>query len=273
MPYSNWRWPNLPGLKDFKGHLTHSAAWDHNYDYHDKRIAVIGNGSSAIQIVPSLQPIVKHMTTFIRSPTWISSNFAAQHAGPDGKNFAYSEQQMKEFADPNKLLAYRKKIEHDFNKLYRGLQYGTPEYEFFQEQSRGIMTSRLNGNKEIADKLIPTWSFGCRRLSPGDGYLEALQEPNVTPIFNAAARVTEDGIIDSDGKEHKVDAIVCATGFDVSFAKQWTVTGRDGAVLQEQWKDDPQSYFSVCAKNFPNLFFILGPNSRELAVSRHGRFY
>ncbi|EXJ86753.1 hypothetical protein A1O3_03707 [Capronia epimyces CBS 606.96] len=258
---NNWRWPSIPGLKDFKGHLCHSAVWDHSYDYEDKKVAVIGNGSSAIQIVPKLQPVVKHMTTFIRSPTWISSNFAAQHASAEGGNFEYSTEQKKEFEDAEKLLAYRKKIEHDFNQLYRGLEYGTPEHEFFQEESRRIMTTRLNGSKELAEKLIPTWSFGCRRLSPGDGYLEALQAPNVTPIFNAAARITEDGIVDSDGTEHKVDAIICATGFDVSFAKQWTVTGRHGKTLQEQWKDNPQSYFSVCAKDFPNLFFVLGPNS------------
>lgn len=100
-------------------------------------------------------------------------------------------------------------------------------------------------------------------MSPGDGYLEALQAPNVTPIFNAAVKTTKDGIIGEDGKEHEVDAIICATGFDVSFAKQWTVTGRNGKTLQEQWKDNPQSFFSVWAKDFPNLFFILGPNSRK----------
>ncbi|KAH6661828.1 hypothetical protein B0J14DRAFT_622108 [Halenospora varia] len=241
---NNWHWPAIPGLKNFKGHLCHSAVWDHSYDYTNKTVAVIGNGSSAIQIVA----------------TWISSNFAADHT-IDGKNFAYSTEQRKEFQDPEKLLAYRKKIEHDFNKLYRGLEYGTPEHEFFSQQPRQIMTDRLNGNAEMAEKLIPSWSFGCRRLSPGDGYLEALQKKNVTPVFSAAAEITADGIVDAEGKHHQVDAIICATGFDVSFAKQWPVNGRNGKLLQEEWAEDPQSYFSVCARNFPNFFFILGPNS------------
>jgi Predicted flavoprotein involved in K+ transport len=184
-------------LKDFKGHIVHSAVWDHDYDFHDKKVAVIGNGSSAIQIVPSIQPIVKHLTTFIRSPTWISVNFAAQHAGPDGKNFKYSEEQLKDFQDDEKLLAYRRKIEHDFNKLYRGLEYGTPEHEFFSTASRELMVERLNRDTELIDKLIPDWAFGCRRLSPGDGYLEALRAPNTTPVFNAAAKITENGVIDS----------------------------------------------------------------------------
>jgi hypothetical protein len=100
------------------------------------------------------------LTTFIRSPTWISPTFAAQHASTESKNFRYSEQQLKDFEDPNQLLAYRKKIEHDFNKLYRGLQYGTPEQEFFKEASHKLIAERLEGQKEFIDKMIPAWAFG-----------------------------------------------------------------------------------------------------------------
>lgn len=225
-------------------------------------MAVIGNGSSAIQIVPSIQPIVKHMTTFIRSPTWISSNFAAQHAGPDGKNFEYTAEQKEEFKNPARLLEYRKKIEHDFNKLYRGLLYGTEEHEFFHEQSRQIMLDRLKHQAELAEKLIPSWAFGCRRLSPGDGYLEALQKENVSPVFSSVTRVTPDGVEDAEGRSYKVDAIICATGFDTNWCKSWPVQGRNGRLLQEAWGETPESYFSCCAKDFPSLFFILGPNAR-----------
>ncbi|CAG9953894.1 unnamed protein product [Clonostachys rosea f. rosea IK726] len=258
---NNWKWPNVKGLDKFKGHRVHSAAWDHDYDFTNKRVALIGNGSSAIQILPSIQPIVKQLTTFIRSPTWISPNFAAQFASADGKNFTYSEEQLKDFEDPEKLLAYRKKIEHDFNKLYKGLQYGSPEQEYFKEASLKIMNERLQGKKEFTEKLIPTWAFGCRRLSPGDGYLEALLEPNVKTVFNSVSEFTEDGVIDADGNRHEVDAIICATGFDVSFAKQWPVIGRGGKSLKEEWKENPESYMSVTARHFPNFFFILGPNS------------
>lgn len=265
---SDWHWPNIPGLDQFQGHICHSAEWDHNYDYSDKRVAVIGNGSSAIQIVPSIQPIVRSMTTFIRSPTWISPNFAGENT-KDGGNFKYSDQELKEFEDPEKLLAYRKKIEHGFNKLYRALQYGTTEHEFYQGKSRQIMIDRLSGNKEMLDALLPSWAFGCRRLSPGDGYLEALQKPNVKAIFNAATAITANGVLDANGVEHEVDAIICATGFDTSWAKKWPIKGRNGALLSERWRDDPQSYLSVCAKDFPNLFFILGPNARKSRIYEH----
>lgn len=257
---NEWHWPKVTGLKDFKGHMVHSAVWDHEYDYTGKTVAVLGNGSSAIQILPSIQPIVKHLTTFIRGPTWISSNFAAQHT-PEGKNFEYTAEQKEEFRDPAKLLAYRKKIEHDFNQLYRGLQYGTEMHEFFANQSRQIMTDRLNHKPELTDKLIPTWAFGCRRLSPGDGYLESLQESNVSAVFSEVTHITEDGVIDANGDAHKVDAIICATGFDTNWCKSWPVIGRKGRLLQDAWGGDPESYFSCCAKDFPNLFFILGPNA------------
>lgn len=246
--------------------MVHSAVWDHDYDYTDKTVAVIGNGSSAIQIVPSIEPFVKHLTTFIRGPTWISSNFAAQHASAEGANFEYTAEQKAEFKDPSKLLAYCKKIEHDFNQLYKGLQYGTDMHNFFANQSKEIMTARLNNKAKLMENLIPDWAFGCRRLSPGDGYLESLQEKNVSPIFSAVTRITEGGLIDANGDVYKVDAIICATGFDTNWCKSWPVIGRKERLLQDAWGGDPESYFSCCAKDFPNLFFILGPNARKSTI-------
>jgi cation diffusion facilitator CzcD-associated flavoprotein CzcO len=117
--------------------------------------------------------------------------------------------------------------------LYRGLQYGTQEHEFFQEQSRQIMLDRLKRKVELTDKLVPTWAFGCRRLSPGDGYLEALQEPNVSPVFSEVTRITSDGVEDAEGRSYKVDAIICATGFDTNWCESWPVQGRNGRLLQD----------------------------------------
>jgi cation diffusion facilitator CzcD-associated flavoprotein CzcO len=168
--------------------MVHSAVWDHDYEYTGKTVAVLGNGSSAIQIVPSIQPVVKHLTTFIRGPRWISSKFAAQHT-PAGKNFEYTAEQKAEFKDPAKLLEYRKKIEHDSNKLYQGLQYGTEMHEFFANQSREIMMERLNHNTELTDKLRPSWAFGCRRLSPGDGCLN-LCKSRTFPLSFRRSRIS-----------------------------------------------------------------------------------
>ncbi len=85
---NKWRYPNIEGLKSFKGKLMHTATWDQSYDLKDKEVVVIGAGSSAAQVVPSIQPIVKHLYSFVKSPTWITAGFAQKYAGPDGGNFA-----------------------------------------------------------------------------------------------------------------------------------------------------------------------------------------
>jgi hypothetical protein len=127
------------------------------------------------------------------------------------------------------------------------------------------MMERLNHNPELTDKLIPSWAFSCRRLSPGDGHLRSLQEPNVSAVFSEVTHINEDGVIDANGDAYKVDAIICATGFDTNWCKSWPMIGRKGRHLQDAWGGDPESYFSCCAKDFPNLFFILGPNSCKFA--------
>lgn len=84
---SNWKWPNIPGLHSFKGELLHSAAWNKNTNWKGKTVAVLGCGSSGVQIVPTIQPDVKQLVTFIRTPTWITAGFAQSKAGPGGSNF------------------------------------------------------------------------------------------------------------------------------------------------------------------------------------------
>jgi hypothetical protein len=100
---SNWKWPDIDGLEDYKGHLVHSARWDDSYDFKDKTIAVIGVGSTAVQIVPSLQPLVKRMKCMIRSPTWITPGYANKYAGKNGQNFEYTPEQKVCFAASDRI--------------------------------------------------------------------------------------------------------------------------------------------------------------------------
>lgn len=112
---NKWCWPNIEGLHSFGGTLVHSANWDDALYWEGKKVAIIGNGSSAIQILPEMQPKSDSIVTYIRSPTWITANFAAQFT-PEGKNFNYSEEQKKRFReDPEELFRLRKTIEHEFN--------------------------------------------------------------------------------------------------------------------------------------------------------------
>ncbi|KAK3060273.1 hypothetical protein LTS18_008912, partial [Coniosporium uncinatum] len=109
--------------------------------------------------------------------------------------------------------------------------------------------------------IIPTWSPGCRRISPGDGYLEALVQPNVEPVYSGIKKVTEKGILTQDGVEHEMDVLVCATGFQVAFQPAFTVRNGEGKSIKEDWSNGPNLYFGVSAPRFPNYYTIVGPGA------------
>ena len=128
------------------------------------------------------------------------------------------------------------------------------------------MAEKLQHNRDLCEKLIPDWGIGCRRITPGEGYLESFLQPNVHCIKNSIVKITEDSVITVDGEETKVDVLVCATGFDVSLRPQWNMVGRNGTDLRKDWAIDPESYLSVAARDMPNYFMFMGPN----AVIAHG---
>ncbi|CAK9782911.1 FAD/NAD(P)-binding domain-containing protein [Cutaneotrichosporon oleaginosum] len=260
---NKWKWPAIEGLHSFKGHLVHSAAWDQSYDFKDKKMAIIGAGSTAVQIVPVLQKLVSHMKCFIRSPVWITPAFAAQYAGPGGTNFDYTPEQKAEFdADPQKWLEYRKGIESSINCRYLFVTKGTPQAAEAKAVSKAQMEAKLASKPEIAKLLIPDFMVGCRRPTPGNGYLEALVADNVEVVSNPIVRVEERGLVTADGTLHEVDTIVCATGFDVSLKPRFPFTGRNGADLAKRWATEPtEAYMGVMVDEHPNYFISLGPSS------------
>lgn len=184
---NNWKWPDIPGRDQFKGHMVHSANWDENYNYKGKKVAVIGAGSSAIQIVPALQPIVSHMDTYVRSATWIAMPFAGDEVvrrNPTGGNISFSEEERKRFHQDDKFYhTFRTDLEKELNSVHEVTQKNSN----MSLQARGYlektMKEKLSSKPEIADTLIPTFHVGCRRLTPGPGYLEALTKDNVSQGF------------------------------------------------------------------------------------------
>ena len=128
------------------------------------------------------------------------------------------------------------------------------------------MAEKLEHDPELCPKLIPEWSLGCRRITPGEGYLESLLQPNVQLVTAGVTKVTEDSVMTADGRTFKVDVIACATGFDVSLKPQWHMIGRNGVDLRKKWDVRPESYLSVAVADMPNYFTFLGPN----AVTGHG---
>ncbi|OBT84935.1 hypothetical protein VE02_06608 [Pseudogymnoascus sp. 03VT05] len=177
-----------------------------------------------------VQKTAKKVVNYVRSPTWISSNYASQYT-KDGKNFEYTEEQKREFREKPKVLhEMRHNIEHGFNQFFYALLNDSPQQATVHENFSEIMIRRLNGRKDLIDKLVPDWKVGCRRLTPGDGYLEAIQEVNTECDFDPILRITDKDIETVKGIE-EFDIIIAATGFDVSFKPNFELIGANGRSL------------------------------------------
>lgn len=123
-----------------------------------------------------------------------------------------------------------------------------------------IMAEQLGHDEKLTKHMIPPFALGCRRMTPGSGYLQSLRADNVQVIPSSAVRLTETGIVDESGEEREVDVVICATGFDTSFTPHFKVYGRNNAEIHEQFGDFPVGYLGITAENFPNLFLLIGPN-------------
>ena len=202
---NNWRWPAIPGLHDYKGTLLHTANWDDNVQLEGKHVGLIGNGSSGIQVLPTIQPKVSHVTTFIREPTWVSPvQGLEQHV--------FSPQERHDFVHKHGALTeYRKSVESGLNGQFGLFLKGTT----VNNQTHDYMVQQMKDkiNDERLFKLIPEWSVGCRRLTPGVGYLESLTKPNVSVVYGEIEKITERGCVCDDGNEYPIDVLICATGF------------------------------------------------------------
>ena len=265
---SNWKWPNIPGIQSYTGTLIHSAKWDTDVQLAGKTVAVIGSGSSAIQIVPKLQKSkfhaggmlhrravnwftteVKHLTSFHRSPTWITNEFSQEDRLTE-----YSDEQRDTWKqNPAEFIKFRKAIETSSNKFFSSQIKGSQAQEEMLKRFTRDMSVVLD-RKNLSSRIIPDFAVGCRRMTPGHGYLEALVADNVTVLSEPIEAFTPLGLRTLDKQEHHFDAIICATGFDTSFRPSFSLTGPDGRELRAEWKDEPRSYLSVAASGFPNYF-------------------
>lgn len=250
---NNWKWPAIPGLDKYKGVLLHTANWDESVDLTGKHVGLIGNGSSGIQVLPAIREKCRKVTTFIREPTWVSPTAGLEQ-------HVFSDQERQEFTDkPGTLLNYRKEVENGLNGQFgiflKDNQINIETREYMIQQ----MKEKL-GDAYLESKLIPDWSLGCRRLTPGVNYLESLTKENVEVVYGEINAVTERGCLCDNGNEYPVDVLICATGFDTTFKPRFPVVSDKGENLQDKWANEPQSYLGVAADGFPNYFVFLGPN-------------
>ena len=265
--FNNWKWPDIPNREDYKGQIMHSAMWNETYDFHNKKIALLGSGSSAVQILPKLQPIVTHLDAYIRNQMWVSPRFGAdyvQRKNPElvEQNFVLTDELRRRFIeDPKFYLEYRKGMESYNNSLHGFTLLDHPMQEMFRSFIVKDMQEKLASKPAILEKLLPAFPAGCRRVTPGCGFLEALVENNVTFRSEEIERFTENGVETMKGEVHEYDAIICATGYDCSFRPPFPIIGLNGIDLRDKFKTSPSSYLSIAVDGFPNMLMIGGPNS------------
>ncbi|KAL3295207.1 flavin-binding monooxygenase [Colletotrichum asianum] len=270
---NKWMWPKINGLHTFRGPLIHSANWDESFDPKGKRVAVVGYGATAVQLVPAILPEVQHMDHYVRGQAWISpAGYVAadpRKATSDIHNFPFPPEEQERFEKhPVAYLNYRHEVENFVNKFRLVHWVGSDMNKSFSKATEDSMLRRLATRPEIFDALKPSYPVLCRRVSPGPRYLEALTEPNLNFIPRGIRKVTETGIVDDVGVCREVDAIICATGFDTSLSlKETPIFGRGGVSLDDLWEEEPGAYMSMCPPEMPNCFFFVGPNGAPGAGS------
>jgi cation diffusion facilitator CzcD-associated flavoprotein CzcO len=262
--FNAWKLPDYEGINNYKGKLFHSSNWDQTIDLKGKRVALIGNGASGLQVLPSIQPLASHVDHYARNPTWIADSFASGNVGVRRlEPNLFSETQLEEWKDPKKYLEYRREAERQYFQRFGAIFKDTPDNHALREKWTSMMLKRVADKPELADKIVPDFPPNCRRPTPGPGYLEALTKDNVDYIQTRIKRFTEKGIVTEDGVEREVDITICATGANVDHAPPFSIIA-NGIDLKEAWKKDgtfgfPYSYLGFATPGFPNLLWLGGP--------------
>ncbi|KAF3761989.1 FAD/NAD(P)-binding domain-containing protein [Cryphonectria parasitica EP155] len=265
------KWPQIPGIDDFEGEKMHSSAWNEKYDFRNKKIAVIGGGSSSIQIVPELQKVDgAQLHVFVRNKTWIINRFGDYIMGQmgwDTKDLEISDERKAEWEESDEAyLKFRKLLDDDGNFVHFSSLTGSDMQRTFIETFSKVTQDRLLNRPDLLDVFSPPFGVGCRRITPGPGYLEALCEPNVNLVTRNIEVINKTGLV-VEGRQIDADVLVCATGFDTSCIPGFTVVGRNGVTIADKFAPFPKSYLSLAVDGFPNYFMMLGPNSGIAAGS------
>ncbi|HEY4116085.1 MAG TPA: NAD(P)/FAD-dependent oxidoreductase [Rhizomicrobium sp.] len=261
------RIPSLQGQEKFKGPAFHTARWRHDVNLSGKRVAVIGTGATAFQVIPEIAPQVKQLLVFQRSAPWL---------GPT-PNYHHDVTPAQRWVLDN--IPY-------YDKWYRfwlfwtltdGILDGVAVDPAWNDKSRSVSATnemlrammvqqielQAQDRLDLVAKVVPDYPFGTKRTVRDNGvYIAALKRANVDLITTGIREFTEGGIVTEDGVEHAVDVIIYGTGFHASdFLRTFKIVGRGGLELHERWKGDARAYLGMTVPGFPNFFCIYGPNT------------
>jgi len=246
-------YPDIPGLQEFQGRAFHSARWEDGMDLKNKRVGVIGTGSTAVQIVSELAGKVEQLVLFQRTPQWVLPAF----------DKAYTEQGKAVVA---RFPALARLFHEGYSGFYNsvlGGGFGT-ERKAFLTMFKFLADRHLNSVKdaELRRKLTPNYRFGCKRFILSDNFYNAMQHPATQLVTEKIMRVEAQGVRTQDDKLHALDVLVLATGFKAqNYVRPIELKGAGGVTLSQHWADGIKAYYSVAIPGFPNFFMLQGPHS------------
>lgn len=250
------RWPSRPR---FEGHVVHTARWDPELSWEDKRVAVVGTGSSAAQVVPAMAPGASELLVFQRQPAWVDEK----------ERSTFTSEQRRWLSSSLGYRLERARLFWNQEKNWFGGRVVRPGSA---ADERAVQRCRAHIERSIPDPelrrvLTPTGPYLAKRPVRSNEYLPALTRENVTVIPRAVIDLSEKGLIDSAGEHHEVDIVVTATGFrPAEFLLGLEVKGEAGLDLHETWGDDPQAFLGIMVPGFPNFFMMYGPNTNFYAI-------
>jgi cation diffusion facilitator CzcD-associated flavoprotein CzcO len=250
-PLSQARWPDIPGLDDFQGTKLHSARWDASVPIAGRRVAVVGTGSTASQLVPPIAEQASQLHVFQRTANWVLPRLDRRYHALD-----------RWLAHLPPYTAAVRAIWYQLLELgRRGFDEGTAPRRRMLKMARQLRESQVS-DPVLRERLKPAHPLGCKRIIYSNDFYAALSRPNVELVTTGIHHMSAHGVVDDAGVERAIDVLVCATGFDTThLLSTLKVQGLGGRSLAQAWAYGPEAYRGVTVAGFPNMFLLLGPNT------------
>jgi len=246
--------PSFKGRDTFKGRSFHTNAWDHTLRLEGKRVAVIGSGASAAQVIPAIAPVVGKLEVFQRTPHWVLPR-------PDR---AFSELERKLLGSKLVYKGLRTGIYWGLESRMIGFKYSKTLLNVVAQRAALAHIRAQLKDPTLRAAVTPDYTIGCKRIILSSTLYPALARPNVTlhTKDDGIAEINERGILTAKGVQVDLDLIVYSTGYDATDGViSYPVIGKNGVSVQEQWREFPRAYLGTALPGFPNLFIVTGPNT------------
>ncbi len=259
------RWPELPGRETFEGRSIHSALWDPDLDLTGKRVAVIGAGCTAVQIVDACVDQVEHLTVFQRQPHWVAPRKRLSDDVPEHRR--YLGRRLPNYAKWHRLKSYWATADNNYPIILMDPEWSnshlsiSPANDILLQMCLEYIDRTFGAGTELAQKVTPDFApYGKRIIRDPGGYYAALAREHVDVEASEPAEVNAKGIVTQDGRQIDLDVIVYATGYHLDFLSTVDIRGRNGKLLADEWGDSPRAYRGGTVPGFPNLFITSAPN-------------